>query len=41
MEHWVDQELVAKMAVEGFVVPELNPNAANAAQAEGGKGMDD
>jgi hypothetical protein len=26
------------MAVEGFVALELDPNAANAAQARGGKG---
>jgi hypothetical protein len=38
VDHWVDQELVTKMAAEGFVVPELDPNAANAAQAEGGEG---
>ncbi len=38
VDHWVDQELVTEMAVEGFVVPELDPNAANVAQAEGGEG---
>jgi hypothetical protein len=37
----VDQELVTKMAAEGFVAPELAPNVANAAQAEGGKGKGD
>jgi hypothetical protein len=31
----VDQELLTKMAREGFVAPELDPNAVNAAQAEG------
>jgi hypothetical protein len=35
---WVDQELLTKMAAEGFVAPELDPNAANAVQAEGGEG---
>jgi hypothetical protein len=38
VDHRVDQELVTKMAAEGFAVPEFNPNAANAAQAEGGEG---
>ncbi len=33
----MDQELATKMAAEVFVMPELDPNAANAAQAEGGK----
>ncbi len=32
------QELLTEMAAGGFVVPELDPNAANAAQAEGGEG---
>ena len=36
----VDQELLSKIAAGGFVVPELDPNAANAAQAEGGEGND-
>jgi hypothetical protein len=40
VDPWVDQELLTKMAKEGFVVPELDPNAANAAQAEGRKGND-
>jgi hypothetical protein len=30
--------MVAKMAAEGFVAPELKPNTANAAQAKGGGG---
>ncbi len=34
----MDQELLTKMVTEGFVVPELDPDAANAAQAEGGEG---
>jgi hypothetical protein len=36
----VDQELLTKMATEGFLAPELDPNASNAAQAEGGEGND-
>jgi hypothetical protein len=32
------QEVVTQMATERFVAPELDPNAANAAQAEGGEG---
>jgi hypothetical protein len=36
----VDQELLSKIAAGGFVVPELDPNAANAAQAEGSIGND-
>ena len=38
VDPWVDQELMTKMAAGGFVAPELDPNAANAAQAEGGEG---
>jgi hypothetical protein len=38
MDHQLDQELVTEMATEGFVAPELDPNAVNAAQAEGGEG---
>ncbi len=30
VDHWVDQELVTKMATEGFVAPELDLNAVNA-----------
>ncbi len=40
VDPWVDQELLTEMAGGGFVVPELDPNAANAAQAEGGEGND-
>jgi hypothetical protein len=36
----VDQELLSKIATGGLVVPELDPNTANAAQAEGGEGND-
>jgi hypothetical protein len=36
----VDQELLSKIAAGGFVAPELDPNAANAAQAEGEEGND-
>ncbi len=35
---WVDQELLSKVAAGGLMAPELDPNAANAAQAEGIKG---
>jgi hypothetical protein len=38
VDPWVDQELLTKMAAGGFVEPELDPNAANTAQAEGGEG---
>jgi hypothetical protein len=31
------REEVAKMAVDGFVAPVLNPNAANMTQVEGGE----
>ena len=43
VDPWVDQELLTKMAVGGFVGPEseLDPNAANAAQTEGGEGKGD
>ncbi len=34
----VDQELLSNIATGGFVAPELDPNAASAAQAEGGEG---
>jgi hypothetical protein len=30
-----EQEIAAKMAADGFVAPELNQDAVNAAQAEG------
>jgi hypothetical protein len=35
VNHQWGQEIAAKMAADGFVVPELNPDATNAAQAEG------
>jgi hypothetical protein len=38
VDHQLEQEMVAKMAAEGFVVPELNLNTENAAQAKGGGG---
>jgi hypothetical protein len=38
VNHRLGGKLAAKMAAEGFVAPELNPNTANAAQAEGGGG---
>ncbi len=38
VNHRVDQELVTKDATEGFLAPELDPNAANATQAEDGEG---
>ncbi len=40
VNHWVDQELLSKIAAGGFMAPELDPNAVNAAQAEGGEGND-
>ncbi len=40
VDSWVDQELLSEIAVEGFVVPELDPNAVNAAKAEDGEGND-
>ncbi len=30
------REVAAKMAVDGFAAPVLNPNAANVTQVEGG-----
>jgi hypothetical protein len=36
----VDQELLTEMVEKGFVAPELDPNAPNAAQAEGREGND-
>jgi hypothetical protein len=38
VDHQLDKELVTKMTAEGFVVPELSPDAANAAQAESEEG---
>jgi hypothetical protein len=38
VNHEWDQEVVNEMAAEGLVAPELDPNAANAAQAKGGEG---
>jgi hypothetical protein len=38
VNHQWRQEIVAKMAADGFVAPELNPGAANVAQAEGEHG---
>jgi hypothetical protein len=38
VDHQWDCEVVAKMAAEEFVTLELDPNAANAAQAKGGEG---
>jgi hypothetical protein len=38
VDSWVDQELLTKMAAEGFVAPELDPNAGNATQTECGEG---
>jgi hypothetical protein len=38
VDHQWGQEMVAGMAVDRFVVPELNPNTANAAQAKVGGG---
>jgi hypothetical protein len=38
VDPWVDQELLTEMAAGGFMVPELDPNAANATLAEGGEG---
>jgi hypothetical protein len=35
VNHQWGQEIMAKMAADGFVAPELNPDAATAAQAEG------
>ncbi len=35
-----DQEILSKIAAGGFMVPEFDLNAANAAQAEGGEGND-
>jgi hypothetical protein len=40
VDPWVDQELLTKMAKEGFVAQGLDTNAADAAQAEGGEGND-
>jgi hypothetical protein len=40
VDHWVDQKLLSDIVLGGFVVPELDPNAANAAQAGGGEGND-
>jgi hypothetical protein len=37
---WVDQDLLSKIAIGGFVAPEFDPNVANAAQAGGGEGND-
>ncbi len=40
VDHRLGHKLASEMATEGFVVPELNLNMANAAQTEGwgGKG---
>jgi hypothetical protein len=38
VNHQWGQEIVAKMAADGFVAPELNPDAANAVQADGESG---
>jgi hypothetical protein len=35
VNHQWGQEIAAEMAADEFVAPELNPNAANVAQAEG------
>jgi hypothetical protein len=40
VDPWVDKELLSKIAVGGFVAPELDPNAVNDAQAEGEEGND-
>jgi hypothetical protein len=40
VDPWVDQELLSKIAAGGFMAPELDPNAENAAQAEGKEGND-
>jgi hypothetical protein len=34
----MDQELLSKIAAGGFMAPELDPNAVNAAQAGSGEG---
>jgi hypothetical protein len=40
VNHKLGCKIAARIAVDGFVAPELKPNAANVAQAEGvgGKG---
>ncbi len=35
VNHKLGRKIAAKMGVDGFVTPELNPNAANEAQAGG------
>jgi hypothetical protein len=40
-DHQWGQDVVTNMAVEGLMALELNPNAANAVEAEGGEGKDD
>ncbi len=39
VDPWVDQELLTKMAKEGFVVPELDPNAQMLHRLKAGKEM--
>ena len=40
VNHQMVEELLTEMAAEGFVVPEEDPNAADAAQAEDGEEND-
>ncbi len=38
VNHKLGCKIAVKMVVDGFVAPELNPNATNAAHAAGGGG---
>jgi hypothetical protein len=38
VNHKLGRKIAAEMTADVFVAPELNPNAANAAQAEGAGG---